>query len=165
MGCFEIQITVHRPLATVFSVYTDTNKWRWCSYIRDVRWIRGNPWEEESRLRIEIDGAIGSTVDQVLIGFEVNRRADYISHFSGITMETRVSFRSLSDQETEIHGRIEFVGTVSRIVGFAIGPAIERSTRQFFEDLKRECERVKPVMNSRLARDSTARQRHRSLEH
>ncbi len=142
MGRFEIRVVVERPLATVFAVYTDTDKWRWCSYIRDARWVRGQPWVEESRMQIETNGVLGSTVDQVLTHFEPNRRVDYISHFSGITMETRVTFRALSDHETEIYGQIEFVGTVSRIVGFAIEPAIERSTKQFFEDLKRECERT-----------------------
>ena len=145
MGRFQILVTVDRPLAAVFAVYTDTDKWRWCSYILDARWVRGEPWVEESRIRIHTDGAIGSTVDQVLTAYEPNRRVDYISHFSGITLETRVTFRPLSDQQTEIRGEMEFVGTLSRIVGFAIEPAIERSTLQFFEDLKRECERGEPA--------------------
>jgi|SRR5579863_1642280 uncharacterized membrane protein len=142
MGCFEIRVAVDRPLATVFAVYTDTDKWRWCSYIRRVRWTRGQPWVVDSRLLVETSGAIGTSVDQVLTHFELNRRVDYISHFSGITLESRVNFRSLASDQTEIHARIEFVGTLSRIVEFAIEPAIERSTLQFFEEMKRECERM-----------------------
>jgi len=37
---------------------------------------------------------------------------------------------------------LEFVGVFSRIAGFAIDKAIERSTRLFFEDLKRACEQT-----------------------
>ncbi len=144
MGCFEIRVTVDRPLATVFAVYTDTDKWRWCSYIRRVRWSFGKPWVVESRLQVETIGALGTSVDQVLTHFELNRRVDYISHFSGITLESCVNFRPVASDRTEIHARIEFVGTFSRIVEFAIEPAIERSTRQFFEEMKRECERQTP---------------------
>ena len=139
MPSAEIRVTVNRPLATVFAVYTQSDTWRWCSYIRNVRWVRGRPWEEESRLQIELDGAVG-TVDQVLMHFEPNRRADFLSHFGGVTLETSVNFHSVSDHETEINIRLEFVGVFSRIAGFAIDAAIDRSTRLFFEDLKRACE-------------------------
>ena len=144
MPSSEIQVTVNRPLATVFAVYTQPDTWRWCSYIRNARWVRGKPWEEESRLEIEIDGPVG-TVDQVLMHFEPNRRADFISHFGGVTLETSVTFWDVSEHETEIHVRLEFVGVLSRIAGFAIESAIERSTRLFFEDLKRACEGTQPA--------------------
>jgi hypothetical protein len=81
-------------------------------------------------------------VDQVLIRFEPYRRADFLSHFSGVTLESKVSFRPLSDDQTEINVQLEFVGVFSRIAGFAIDKAIERSTRLFFEDLKRACEQT-----------------------
>ena len=141
MGSFEIRVTVDRPLATVFAVYTQADTWPWCSYLRAVRWVRGKPWEEESRLHIEIDGP-GGTVDQVLMRFEPCRRADFLSHFSGVTLESRVNFRSLSDDQTAIIVQLEFVGLFSRIAGFAIDKAIERSTMLFFEDLKRACEQT-----------------------
>lgn len=139
MSSSEIRVTVNRPLAMVFAVYTQPDTWRWCSYLRNVRWSRGRPWEEESRLEIELDGP-GGTVDQVLMHFEPNHRADFISHFGGVTLETSVTFWGVSDHETEIHVRFEFVGVFSRIAGFAIDGAIERSTRLFFDDLKRACE-------------------------
>ena len=144
MGVHETRIAIDRPLAAVFAVYTQPDTWRWCSYIRNARWERGNPWEEESRLLIEIDEPVVGTVDQVLTRFEPQSRVDFISHFGGITLLTRLRFRAVSDQRTEIHVHMEFVGTFSRIAGFAIEPAIERNTRRFFDDLKQECERVIP---------------------
>jgi hypothetical protein len=141
MRSFEIRVTIDRPLATVFTVYTQPDTWAWCSYLRTVRWVRGRPWEEESRLQIEVDGP-GGTIDQVLIRFEPYRRVDFLSHFSGVTLESRINFRPLSDDQTEINVQLEFVGVFSRIAGFAIDKAIERSTRLFFEDLKRTCEQA-----------------------
>lgn len=143
MQSSEIRVVVTCPLAAVFAVYTQPDTWRWCSYIRDIRWV-GRPWEQASRLQIEIDGPV-RTVDQVLMHFEPNRRVDFLSHFGGITLETRVIFRGLSDLETEIRVQLEFVGVFSRVVGFAIESAIAQSTRQFFEDLKQACERTSLV--------------------
>jgi uncharacterized membrane protein len=143
MRSFEIRVAINRPVAAVFAVYTQADTWRWSSYIRSVRWVRGRPWEVESRLQIEIDGPV-RTVDQALMHFEPNRRVDFISHFGGITLQTGVTFQALSENETEIQVQLEFVGVFSRIAGFAVETAIERSTRLFFQDLKQACERTPP---------------------
>lgn len=144
MRSFEIRVAINRPVAAVFAVYTQADTFQWCSYIRTVRWVRGKPWEVESRLQIEIDGSV-RTVDQALMHLEPNRRVDFISHFGGITLQTRVTFQALSENETEIKVQLEFVGVFSRIAGFAVETAIERSTRLFFQDLKQACERT-PAM-------------------
>ncbi len=144
MRSFEIRVVVNRPLAAVFAVYTQPDTWRWCSYLRNVRWVQGRPWEEESRLQIEIDGPV-RTVDQVLKRFEPNSRVDFLSHFGGVTLQTEVYFRPLSENETEIRVQLEFVGVFSRIAGFAIETAIQRSTQLFFDDLKQACERTPPT--------------------
>jgi len=39
---------------------------------------------------------------------------------------------------------LEFVGNFSRVAGFALGPAIDHGAQQFYDDLKRECERTTP---------------------
>jgi hypothetical protein len=92
-------------------------------------------------LRIEPDDKVGGSVEQVLMHFEPNRRAEFLSHFAGITLQTRVTFQAVSGSVTEFKVQAEFVGVFSRIAGFAVETAIERSTRQFFEDLKQACER------------------------
>jgi len=145
MRSFEFRVEINRPLAAVFAVYTQPDTWRWCSFIRNIRWTRGNPWEAESRMRIETDNPAGETLDQVVMHFEPNRRVEFLSHGGGITLQTRVTFQALSENRTEIKLQLEFVGVFSRIAGFAIEPAIERGSRQFFEDLNQACER-QPMM-------------------
>jgi hypothetical protein len=151
MGLLDVRTVVDRPLAAVFAVYIQPNTWAWCSYMRNVRWVVGRPWEEESRLQIEIDEPVSGIVDQVVTGFEPNARVNFISHFGGVTLITRVKFRAISDHETEIRGHFEFVGTFSRIAGFAIGPALEESAKRFYNEFKRECERVIPQAATRAA--------------
>jgi hypothetical protein len=155
MGCFEIRVTVNRPLASVFSVYTDTDAWIRCTEVTHVEWL-GNPWEEGSRMRVRSNNLVPTTSDQVLLHFETNRRIAYMSHFFGITLETRLSFRALSDDAAEVHVRAEFVGVASRTFGFALGPAIERGTTTFIEALKKECERVAPEAQGEMPSASQA---------
>lgn len=139
MGRSEIRVTINRPLKSVFETYTQADTWAW-SDIRSVEWTQGKPWEVESRMRIEPDNAFGVIVDQVLTHFEPYRRVDFISHFGGVTMMSQLNFRALSPEVAEIHSHLEFVGSFSRVAGFALGPAIESGARKFYQDLKRACE-------------------------
>ena len=143
MGRFESRIAIHRPLKSVFYVYTQPDTFRWAD-VHSVTWVRGKPWELESRMHIRTNDAFGVTMDQVVTHFEPYRRIEFISHFAGITLLTQVDFRALSDGQTEIYGKLEFIGTFSRMAGFAVGRALEEGTQRFFEDLKRACERQEP---------------------
>jgi hypothetical protein len=73
---------------------------------------------------------------------------DFITHTSGITLHSRVTFRAISESETEVKSQLEFVGVFSKIAGFAVGPVIERRSREFYDDLKRECEQKREEVNS-----------------
>ena len=146
MGRSEVRITIARPLAEVFATYTQPDIFGWSDF-RRVRWSSGEPWQVESRMRIELENAFGVVVDQVVTHFEPNRRIDF-SHFGGITMQSQVRFRALSDNLTELETESEFVGSFSRIAGFAVGPAIEFGMRKFYSDFQRECERTASVKSN-----------------
>src|ERR1700688_2846816 len=91
MQSFDFQIVLNCPLATVFSIYVDTDRWCHRNLFGDIRWVQGKPWEAGRRLRIEILKPIRSTVDQVVQHFEPNQSVSYISHVLGMTCETRVT--------------------------------------------------------------------------
>jgi hypothetical protein len=139
MGRSKVRITIACPLAQVFATYTQPDTFCWSDF-RSVRWSSGQPWQVESRMRIEPENAFGVVVDQVVTHFEPNRRIDYISHFGGITMQSQVRFKALADNLTELESEFEFVGSFSRIAGFAVGPAIEFGVRKFYSDFHRQCE-------------------------
>lgn len=144
MGRSEISVAINRPVKAVFDVYTQPDTWSW-SDIRTLAWTQGKPWEVDSRMQFEPTQSYGATVDQVITHFEAYRRVDFISHFGGITLLTEVHFRGASETETEIYTRLEFVGTFSRMAGLAVGSAIEKGARKFYEDLKKECEKRSPA--------------------
>src|SRR6478609_6196224 len=112
MGRSDIRVTIERSLKTVFDVYTQPDTFSW-SDIRSVTWTRGKPWEVDSRLRIKPRESFGVVVDQVLTHFEPYRRVDFISHFGGVTLLSHVNFKALSQDVTEIHSQLEFIGTFS----------------------------------------------------
>jgi hypothetical protein len=140
MARLEVRVTIDRPVELVFAVYTQPDTWSW-SDMRKVRWTRGQPWEVESRMRLEPSGSYGVAVDQVLTRCDSCKRVDFISHFGGVTLVSQLTFRPLSENQTELFAQLEFVGTFSRIAGFAVGPAIESGARRFYGQLKTECER------------------------
>jgi|SRR5208282_5622464 len=140
MQSFEFQVVFQCPLATVFAIYVDTDRWCNRSLFGDIRWVQGKPWELGSRLRIETRSPIRSTVDQVLQSFEPYECVCYISHVLGMTCETRVTFKTISAQSTAINVAMQLVGKASRVLGFALEPAIARATKGFFEELRKECE-------------------------
>ncbi len=140
MARTEIRVSIERPLAEVFATYTRRDAFHW-SDLRNVRWTKGKPWEVGSRLQIELEDAFPVTVDQVLTEIRTNSLVSFISHFGGVTMQSRVQFRALSDNVTEVYTELEFVGTFSRIAGVPLKANIERGARRVYQDLKRECER------------------------
>jgi uncharacterized membrane protein len=140
MARLEVRVTIDRPVDLVFAVYTQGDTFPW-SDMRSARWVRGKPWEPDSRMLIEPNGSHGVTIDQVLTRFDSGKRIDFISHFGGVTLVSQVNFHALSEEQTELHTQLEFVGTFSRIAGFALGPAIEKGARSFYRQLKAECER------------------------
>jgi hypothetical protein len=140
MQSFEFQIVLECPLAAVFAIYVDTDRWRNRSLFGDIRWVQGKPWEVGSRMRVETRSPIRSTVDQVLQNFVPCESVCYLSHVLGMTCETRVTFTPVSAQQTAIHVGMQLVGKASRVLGFALEPAIARATKGFFEELRKECE-------------------------
>jgi hypothetical protein len=139
MQSFSFQLVLACPLDKVFAIYTDTDRWRYRNLFGDIRWVQGKPWEEGSRLRVETHTPIRSSIDQVLIKFVPREKVVYLSHVFGITCETSVTFVAAAGQ-TAINVEMQLVGTLSRALGFAIEPAIEKATKGFFADLKKECE-------------------------
>ncbi len=152
MARLEYRVTIDRSVQVVFAVYTQADLFGW-SDMRRARWVRGQPWQAESRMRIEPSGSYGVVMDQVLSRIDPGKRVDLIAHFGGVTLITQVYFRAISENQTEIESHLEFVGTFSRIAGFALGPAIESGAHRFYQQLKAECERRPVELSSDRAED------------
>jgi hypothetical protein len=140
MQSFSFHVVVNCPLETVFAVYTDIERWRHRNLFGEIRWVKGNPWEEGSRLRIETTVPLRTTVDQVVQHFIPNQKVSYLSHVLGLTCETRITFIKVSEQQTAISVAMELVGKVTRSLGFALEPMIFKATKGFFDEFCKDCE-------------------------
>jgi|HubBroStandDraft_5_1064220.scaffolds.fasta_scaffold150646_1 hypothetical protein len=140
MQSFEFQVVIGCPRDIVFSIYVDIERWQNRSLFGEISWVQGKPWEPGSRLRIETLHPVRAVVDQVVQQFQPNERVSYISHVLGITCETYVMFVPVSAEQTAVNVRMHLLGTVSRVLGFAVEPAIEKATKGYFEELRRVCE-------------------------
>jgi len=140
MQSFDFQVVLNAPLEMVFSIYTDVERWRNRNLFGEIRWVQGEPWREGSRLRIETRFPIRSHVDQVVQHFTANESVSYLSHVFGITCETRIIFTRIPVDQTAMNVVMNLVGTPTRSVGFAVAPTITKAMKDFFEELRKECE-------------------------
>jgi hypothetical protein len=140
MQSFAFEVGVRCPRDIVFAIYADIERWKNRSIFGDIRWVKGSPWQEGSRLSIQTSVPFRSTVDQVVQHFTANESVSYLSHVLGLTIETWITFHPADTGETIIRVRMQIVGKLSRALGFAIEPVILKTTKRFFEDLCQECE-------------------------
>lgn len=140
MQSFDFQVVLNCPLETVFSIYVDTQRWRNRNEFGEIRWVQGKPWGVGSRLRVETQVPIRTSVDQVVQHFALNESVSYLSHAMGITCETRVTFTPVSVRQTAVNVVVQLAGTASRALDFALTPVIAHATKGFFEELRKDCE-------------------------
>ena len=140
MQSFEFEVAIDCRPELVFAIYTDLDRWRNRSIFGDIRWVKGTPWQEGSRLLVETRVPFHNKVDQVVLHCTPNDSISYLSHVLGITTETRIKFRRISDGQSLILVQMQMVGKLSRTLGFGIEPVILKATKQYFDDLRRECE-------------------------
>src|SRR5580700_11566332 len=140
MQSFDFQVVLDCPIEMVFAIYTDVERWCNRNLFGEIRWVQGEPWKEGSRLRIETRSPIRTSIDQVVQHFTPNESVSYLSHVLGITCETRITFTPVSPSQTAVNVVMQLVGTASRALDFALAPAITKATREFFEELRKECE-------------------------
>ncbi len=142
MHSVEFQVVVDCAVERIFSIYSDLDWWRHRKMFSDIRWMQGEPWKEGSRMRIETRTPIRTAIDQVVLEFQPNQSVVYISHVLGITSESRIQFIPVSAIRTVIKVKLQMVGTVSRVLGFAVEPTIERAAKDFFDELRRDAETI-----------------------
>lgn len=64
MQSFAFEVAVRCPLELAFEIYIDIDRWRNRSIFGEIRWVKGSPWQEGSRLTIETRLPFRSLVDQ-----------------------------------------------------------------------------------------------------
>jgi len=63
----------------------------------------------------------------------------------------------VSPDETAVNVVMHLVGTTSRALGFAVGPAIVKTTKGFLEELRKDCEAAWSAPRDRISSSESGR--------
>jgi hypothetical protein len=140
MRRIEHSVVIQCGPEKAFRLYTDYASWRHQGIFGDLRWVSGQPWQEGSRMAVEVTQPFKFTVTEVVVRHTPNEHVGFISHSMGVTIEHNVYFSSAPPGGTEIRVEIDVAGPIAFIFGFAVEPTLESITKSQFAALKQRCE-------------------------
>lgn len=139
---FEYSVTTKAPQEVAWRVFSDWTRWpQFSDYYQDIRWTKGEPWQEGSRLSIISAKPIRVTLDHVITMCEPPARVAWIDHAIGVTLEQWVFFDRLRDG-TEVRTWAEFTGITTVIAGRKIKDVLLEFTRNWYDRYAAECDRA-----------------------
>jgi len=139
---FEYSVTTKAPPQLAWQVFSDWTLWpQFSELYRDIRWTKGEPWQEGSRLSIKTATPIGVTLDHVITLCEPGEKVAWIDHAVGTTMEQWVFFEPVSGG-TRVRTWAEFTGLIPLVVGRKMKDVLLEFTRTWYTRYAAECDRV-----------------------
>lgn len=155
---FEYSVTTKAAPEVAWKVFSNWKLWpNFSAAYKEIRWTKGEPWQEGSRLSITARKPIPVTLDHVITMCIPAEKVAWLDHALGTTMEQWVSFESLPDGGTLVHTWAEFTGLVPLIAGRRMRDVLLEFTQTWYDRYAKECDRAAdgetPSANRRLAKD------------
>lgn len=140
---FEYAIITNASPTVAWQVFSDWNLWpKFSDHYGDIRWTKGEPWQEGSRLSIKAIKPVSVTLDHVITLCVPGEKVAWIDHALGTTMEQWVFFESHPDGGTRVRTWAEFTGLIPLIAGRRIKDVLLAFTRTWYTRYAAECDRV-----------------------
>jgi len=150
---FEYSVTTKAPPQQAWEVFSDWTRWpQFSELYREIRWTKGEPWHEGSRLSIKAATPVGVTLDHVITMCVPGEKVAWIDHALGTTMEQWVFFKAAPDGGAQVRTWAEFTGVIPLIVGRKMKDVLLEFTRTWYDRYAVECDRV-AAASSLSARD------------
>jgi hypothetical protein len=138
---FEYSVITKAPRSLAWTVFSDWTLWpKFSSFYDEIRWTKGDPWQEGSRLTITTAFPIRITLDHVITSCVPAEKVSWIDHAIGITMEQWVFFDSLPDGGTQIRTWGEFTGITAVVAGRRVKDILLEFTRTWYTRYATECD-------------------------
>lgn len=138
---FSVSTKASREIA--WRVFSDWTLWpQFSDFYHEIRWTRGEPWQEGSRLSITTAKPIRVTLDHVITACEPPERVAWIDHAIGVTLEQWVFFDSLSNGETQVRTWAEFTGITAFIAGRRIKDVLIEFNRNWYTRFAEYCDQI-----------------------
>jgi hypothetical protein len=139
---FEYSVTTTAPPQLAWEVFSDWKLWpQFSEAYREIRWTKGEPWQEGSRLSIKASMPVGVTLDHVITMCIPGEKVAWIDHALGTTMEQWVFFKPVPGG-TLVRTWAEFTGVIPLIVGRTMKDVLLEFTRTLYNRYAKECDRV-----------------------
>jgi hypothetical protein len=139
---FEYSITTTASPQQAWEVFSDCTLWpKFSDAYSDIRWTKGEPWQEGSRLSIKASWPLPVTLDHVITLCVPGKKVAWIDHALGTTMEQWVFFESVPGG-TLVRTWAEFTGTITLPVAWKVKDVLLDFTRTWYTRYAAECDRV-----------------------
>ena len=153
---FEYSVITKAPQEVAWKVFSDWKLWpQFSDFYQDIRWTKGEPWQEGSRLSIVAAKPIRVTLDHVITMCEPPARVAWIDHAIGVTLEQWVFFDRVPEGGTLVRTWAEFTGITTVIAGRKIKDVLLEFTRTWYDRYAAECDRVSAKRASTVSKDQS----------
>jgi hypothetical protein len=144
----EYFVTTNAWRELAWKIFSDWTLWpQFSDFYADIRWTKGEPWQEGSRLSITSARPIRVTLDHVITLCAPGEKVAWIDHAVGINMEQWVFFERLPGG-TQVRTWAEFTGPTAVIAGRRIKDVLLEFTRGWYNHYASYCDRAAENENS-----------------
>jgi hypothetical protein len=139
---FEYSVITKAPPQLAWEVFSDWKRWpQFSDAYSDIRWTKGEPWQEGSRLTIKATKPLPVTLDHVITMCVPARKVAWIDHALGTTMEQWVFFEPVPGG-TLVRTWAEFTGMIPLLAGRKMKEVLLDFTGTWYNRYAAECDRM-----------------------
>jgi len=140
---FDYSVISKASRDVAWQVFSDWTLWpKFSDFYQDIRWTKGEPWKEGSRLSITTDRPVRITLDHVITLCDPPEKVAWIDHAIGVTMEQWVFFDALPNGGTQVRTWAEFTGITAIVAGRRIKDVLLEFTHGWYDRFAEQCDRV-----------------------
>ena len=140
---FEYSVATAATPQLAWEVFSDWTLWpQFSDHYDTIRWTKGEPWQEGSRLSITSRLPIPVTLDHVIICCVPGEKVAWIDHALGTSLEQWVFFEAQPEGGTLVRTWAEFTGLMPLIAGQTIKEVLTNFTRTWYTRYAETCNRA-----------------------
>jgi len=140
---FEYSVITQASPQVAWELFSAWTRWpTFSDHYDTVRWTKGEPWQEGSRLRITTRLPIPVKLDHAIICCVPGEKVAWIDHALGTSLEQWVFFEAQPGGGTLVRTWAEFTGLMPLIAGRTIKEVLTEFTHTWYNRYATLCDRA-----------------------
>ena len=140
---FEYSVVTSATPQMAWEIFSDWTLWpQFSDHYDTIRWSKGEPWHEGSRLTITSRLPIPVKLDHVITCCVPGEKVAWIDHALGTSLEQWVFFEPQPEGGTLVRTWAEFTGLMPLIAGRTIKEVLTEFTRTWYTRYAETCNRT-----------------------